>query len=87
MEKMKDYKKGLNERNIQPLDDDYIKFIRYAQWKIEQNGQGVIGFITNNSYLDGIIHRQMRKSLLECFDRIYILNLHGSARREEKLPP
>ena len=47
----------------------------------------IIGFITNNSYLDGIIHRQMRKSLLDSFDRIYILNLHGSARREEKLPP
>lgn len=87
MEKMKDYKKGLNEKNIQPLDDDYIKFIRFAQWKIEQNGQGIVGFITNNSYLDGIIHRQMRKNLFESFDRIYILNLHGSARREENLPP
>jgi Predicted helicase len=83
MEKMEDYKKDLNERNIQPLSDDYIKFIRFAQWKIEQNKQGVVGYITNNSYLDGIIHRQMRKELLEAFDRIYILNLHGSSRREE----
>jgi len=83
MEKMQDYKKDLNERNIQPLDDDYIKFIRFAQWKIEQNKQGIVGYITNNSYLDGIIHRQMRKSLLDSFDRIYILNLHGSSRREE----
>lgn len=83
MEKMKDYKKDLDEKNIQPLSDDYIKFIRFAQWKIEQNKQGVIGLITNNSYLDGIIHRQMRKELLNAFDRIYILNLHGSIRREE----
>ncbi len=83
MEKMQDYKTGLNERNIQPLDDDYIKFIRFAQWKIEQNTQGVVGYITNNSYLDGIIHRQIRKSLLDSFDRIYILNLHGSSRRQE----
>jgi len=86
MEKMKDYKKDLHERNIQPLDDDYIKFIRFAQWKIEQNGGGIVGYITNNSYLDGVIHRQMRKDLLDTFDRIYILNLHGSSRREEKLP-
>jgi len=86
MEKMKDYKKDLHERNIQPLDDDYIKFIRFAQWKIEQNEQGIVGYITNNSYLDGVIHRQMRKALLDTFDRIYILNLHGSSRREEKLP-
>lgn len=87
LEKMKDYKKDLDEKNIQPLGDDYIKFIRFAQWKIDQNGQGVVGLITNNSYLDGIIHRQMRKELLNAFDRIYILNLHGSSRREEKLPP
>ncbi|MBU1198235.1 MAG: hypothetical protein KKF46_01485 [Nanoarchaeota archaeon] len=83
---MKDYKKDLNERNIQPLDDDYIKFIRFAQWKIEQNPQGIVGIITNNSYLDGIIHRQMRKELLRTFDKIYILNLHGDSRKQETCP-
>jgi predicted helicase len=77
---MKDYKKDLNERNIQPLDDDYIKFIRFAQWKIEQNKEGVLGIITNNRYLDGIIHRQIRKELLKSFNKIYILNLHGSSK-------
>ena len=86
MKKIQDYKKNLSERNIQPLDDDYIKFIRFAQWKIDQNRQGVLGFITNNSYLNGIIHRQMRKSLLDTFDRIYILNLHGDSRKKEKSP-
>jgi type I restriction-modification system DNA methylase subunit len=80
-ERMGDYKRDLDERNIQPLDDDYIKFIRFAQWKVEQNGEGIVAFITNNRYLDGAIHRQMRKSLLSAFNRIYILNLHGSARR------
>lgn len=85
---MRDYKTGLKEeKHIGSLDDDYIKFIRFAQWKIDQNGQGIVGLITNNSYLDGIIHRQMRKSLLNSFDRIYILNLHGSTRKDEKLPP
>ena len=78
---MKDYKKDLNERNIQPLDDDYIKFIRFAQWKIEQNKEGVLGIITNNRYLDGIIHRQMRKEILKSFNQIYLLNLHGSSKR------
>lgn len=75
------YKKDVrSERNIQPLSDDYIKFIRFAQWKIEKTGFGVIGMITNNSYLSGLIHRGMRKSLLESFNDIYILNLHGSSR-------
>ncbi len=78
---MKDYKKDLNERNIQPLDDDYIKFIRFAQWKIEQNKEGVVGIITNNRYLDGVIHRQIRKELLRVFNKVYILNLHGSSKR------
>jgi type I restriction-modification system DNA methylase subunit len=84
---MDDYKKEVKEeRNIQPLSDDYIKFIRFAQWKIEQAGQGVIGYITNNSYLSGIIHRGMRHNLLQTFDKIYVLNLHGSSRIGERTP-
>ncbi len=83
---MKDYKEELEERNIQPLDDDYIKFIRFAQWKIEQNNNGIVGIITNNGYLDGIIHREMRKKLIKTFNRIYILNLHGDSRKKEKAP-
>ena len=76
------YKEGLGERKIN-LDDDYIKFLRYAQWKIEQTGNGIIGVITNNSYLDGITHREMRNQLLKTFDKIYILNLHGSSNKGE----
>jgi len=75
-----------DEKNIQPLSDDYIKFIRFAHWKIEQTGKGVIGLITNNSYLSGLIHRGMRKKLIESFDDIYILNLHGNSRIGEKTP-
>jgi type I restriction-modification system DNA methylase subunit len=84
---MDEYKEDVrDERNIQPLSDDYIKFIRFAHWKIDQAGKGILGFITNNSYLSGIIHRGMRKKLLETFDEIYILNLHGSSRIGEKTP-
>ncbi|MDO8095103.1 MAG: N-6 DNA methylase, partial [Candidatus Brocadiales bacterium] len=74
------------ETNIQPLSDDYIKFIRFAHWKIDTAGKGVIGLITNNSYLSGLIHRGMRKKLLESFNEIYILNLHGNSRIGEKCP-
>jgi len=84
---MSDYKEDVrDERNIQPLSDDYIKFIRFAHWKIAQAGKGILGFITNNSYLSGVIHRGMRRKLLETFDEIYILNLHGSSRIGEKTP-
>lgn len=69
------------ERNIQPLSDDYIKFLAFAHWKIKQAGKGIVGMITNNSYLDGIIHRDMREKFLEDFDLIYTLNLHGDAKR------
>lgn len=81
-----DYKKNLNERNIQPLSDDYIKFIRLGQYYVHKNGEGILAYISNNGFLDGIIHRQMRKSLLEEFDKIYILNLHGNSRRKEMAP-
>lgn len=80
---LEDYKKDLNERNIQPLSDDYIKFIRFGQHFIEKNGEGILAYISNNSFIDGIIHRQMRKHLLESFDKIYILDLHGSTKKKE----
>ncbi|PKL80599.1 MAG: adenine specific DNA methyltransferase [Ignavibacteriae bacterium HGW-Ignavibacteriae-4] len=82
---IKDYKKDLNERKIN-LDDDYIKFIRYGQHYIEKNGEGILAYISNNSFIDGITHRQMRKNLLETFDKIYILDLHGNAKKKETTP-
>ena len=81
-DELKEYKKDLNEKKIN-LDDSYIKFIRFAEWKIKKQEQGIIGIITNNSYIDGITFRQMRKHLYETFDEIYILNLHGNARKKE----
>ncbi|WKZ30797.1 MAG: N-6 DNA methylase [Candidatus Dojkabacteria bacterium] len=83
---VKEYKKDLNERNIQPLSDDYIKFIRFAEQQIEKNGSGIVAMITNNSFLDGIIHRQMRKHLLETFDDIYVVDLHGNSKKKEMTP-
>ncbi|EAJ0235508.1 DNA methyltransferase [Campylobacter upsaliensis] len=85
LELLKIYKENLNETKIN-LDDDYIKFMRFAQWKLLEQGQknifeansGLMGFITNNSFLDGRTHRKMRESLYKSFDEIYILNLHGS---------
>ena len=85
-ELMVDYKKDMNERNIQPLSDDYIKFIRFGQYFIDKNKSGVLAYITNNSLLDGIIHRQMRKNLLESFNNINILNLHGNLKINEVCP-
>ena len=80
-----DYKKDLNERKIN-LDDDYIKFIRFGEHFIEKNGEGILAYISNNSFIDGITHRQMRKHLLESFDKIYILDLHGNSKKKEISP-
>jgi len=82
---LNDYKRGLNEKKLN-LDDDFIKFIRFAQWRIEKTGHGIVGFITNNSYIDGITHRRMRESLMRAFDEIYILDLHGSSKKKERTP-
>src|SRR5690606_37260050 len=79
---IKDYKKNLNEKKIN-LDDDYIKFIRYGQHYIDENGSGVLAYISNNSFIDGITHRQMRKKLLDSFDKVFILDLHGFAKLKE----
>lgn len=80
---IKDYKKGLGEKKIN-LDDDYIKFLRFSEHFIEKNNSGIVAMITNNSFIDGITHRQMRKHMLETFDDIYVLDLHGNAKKKEK---
>jgi len=76
--------KSLGEKNPKWLQDDYVKFIRFAQWKIDQMGEGVLAFITNHSYLDNPTFRGMRQSLMNSFDEIYILDLHGNSLRKEK---
>lgn len=78
--------KPLGEKNPKWLNDDYVKFIRFAQWKIEKTGQGILGFITNHAWLDNPTFRGMRYSLMQSFDEIYVLNLHGSALKKEKVP-
>ena len=81
-----DYKKDLNEKSYNSLSDDYVKFIRYGQHYIEKNGSGVLAYISNNSFVDGIVFRKMRENLLECFDKIYILDLHGNSKKKEVCP-
>ena len=76
----------LNERNPKGLQDDYVKFIRFAQWRIEQTGYGVLAFVTNHGYLDNPTFRGMRRSLMQTFDEIYILDLHGNSKKKEKGP-
>ncbi len=76
--------KPLEERNLKWLQDDYVKFLRFAQWKIEQNGWGVVGFVTNHSYLDNPTFRGLRRSLLGTFDEIYVLDLHGNRKKGER---
>ncbi|GAA7356639.1 DNA methyltransferase [Helicobacter pylori] len=75
-----------DERNPKWLLDDYVKFMRFAQNKIESLGHGLFGFISNNAFLDNPTFRGLRCSLLECYDELYILNLHGDARKKEKTP-
>jgi len=65
------------------LQDDYVKFLRFAQWKIQTSGYGIVGMITNHSYLDNPTFRGMRQSLMKTFDEIYILDLHGNSLKKE----
>ena len=85
-----DYKRGFPElkkpAQAKWLSDDYVKFIRFAQWRIARTGEGVLGFVTNHSYLDNPTFRGMRKSLMESFDDIYLLDLHGNAKKKESAP-
>ncbi|MGB8517178.1 MAG: type ISP restriction/modification enzyme, partial [Gallionella sp.] len=77
---------SLGERNPKWLNDDYVKFIRFAQWRIEQTGHGVLAFITNHGYLDNPTFRGMRASLMDTFDELYLYDLHGNSKKKEKAP-
>jgi type I restriction-modification system DNA methylase subunit len=89
---MEDYKKEpggkvkLQERNPKWLNDLYVKFIRLSSHMIEKNGEGILGFITNHGYLDNPTFRGMRWHLLKTFDRIWVLDLHGNAKKKEVTP-
>ena len=92
MSLMEDYKKepggklSLDERNPKWLNDDYVKFIRLAQYYIEKNGEGIIGFINPHGYLDNPTFRGMRWNLLKTFDKIYTIDLHGNSKKKETCP-
>ena len=87
---MQDYYKvdgqPLGEKNPKWLQNDYVKFLRFAQHQIERSGQGVVAFITDNSYLDNPTFRGMRRSLMQTFDEIYLLDLHGNSKKKETHP-
>jgi len=78
--------KPLGEKNPKWLQDDYVKFLRFAQWKIHKAGRGIVAMITNHGYLDNPTFRGMRQSLLQTFDEIYILDLHGNSLKRETAP-
>ena len=92
MNLMEDYKKEPNtdkklaERNPKMINDDYVKFIRYASHFIEKNGSGVLVYINPHGFLDNITFRGMRYHLLKTFDSIYTIDLHGNSRKKETTP-
>ena len=76
----------LREKNPKNLLDDYVKFIRFAQWKIEQVEEGIVGIITNHSFLHNPTFGGMRQSLMKTFNQIYVLDLHGNKKKKERAP-
>src|SRR5207248_1970715 len=89
-ELVEDYKRDCPElykpAQAKWLQNDYVKFIRFGQWRISQSGQGILAFITDNSYLDNPTFRCMRRSLMDTFTDIYVLNLHGNSNKKERAP-
>lgn len=77
--------KSIGEKKVW-LQDDYVKFMRYGQWQVEQAGAGIMAFITNHAYLDNPTFRGMRQSLLDTFDEIHVVDLHGNAKKKELCP-
>jgi predicted helicase len=92
MNLMEDYKKEpggkekLKEKNPKWINDDYVKFLRYGQYFIERNGEGVLAFINPHGFLDNPTFRGMRWNLLKTYDKIYTIDLHGNSKKKETAP-
>lgn len=92
MDLMEDYKKEpggtqkLQEKNSKWINDDYVKFMRFAQHFIEKNGEGILAFINPHGFLDNPTFRGMRWHLLKTYDEIYTIDLHGNAKKKETAP-
>jgi len=76
----------LKERNPKMINDDYVKFIGFAHDLIDKTGEGIVAMITNHGYLDNSTFRGMRWSLANSFSTIYVLDLHGNAKKKEISP-
>lgn len=73
------YKKGLEtETNLQPISDDYVKFFGLVEDAINRSNFGCVSFVSNHTYLSGVILRGMRRQLASSFSRIDVVDLHGS---------
>jgi predicted helicase len=68
------------------LQDDYVKFLRFGEYFVEKNGEGVLAFINNHGFLDNPTFRGMRWHLLKTFDKIYVIDLHGNSKKSEAAP-
>ncbi|MDT0646974.1 type ISP restriction/modification enzyme [Zunongwangia sp. F260] len=68
------------------LNDDYVKFMRYGQHFIEKNGEGILAFINPHGFLDNPTFRGMRWNLLKTYDKIFTIDLHGNAKKNETAP-
>ena len=75
----------IKERKL-TLSDDYVKFFRFYQYSIDKTSIGILGCVTNHGFLDNPTFRRMRKSLMESFSKISLLDLHGNTRKKEKAP-
>jgi hypothetical protein len=84
--KIRDEQVPLGERNPRGLNDDYVKFIRFAQLKMDTVDEGIVGIITNHAWLDNATFRGMRQSLMRSFQQIYVIDLHGNAKKKERSP-
>ena len=78
-------KQKLQERKTW-LNDDYVKFLRLAEHYIEKNGSGIVAYINPHGFLDNPTFRGMRWHLMQTFDEMYFLNLHGNAKKKETAP-
>jgi predicted helicase len=74
----------LGEKNPKWVNNDYVKFLAFAEKLIKDSGVGAIGYITSNSWLDSPTFRGVRASLLKSFPKLWLVDCHGNSQKKER---
>lgn len=76
----------LHERNPKSINDDYVRFIRYGQTFVDNTSKAILAYVCPHGFIANPTFRGVRWQLLQAFNKLYLIDLHGNSNRQEICP-